>query len=789
MAIADALKPNSNFTAETYNAAAQLGWLQGDLTGAEKNFSQCIRIESKLNTSSGATLAALSGLAVIDGERGNFARAERFTERYAGFIAKHRDWASVGVNLSILSALKLLQGEPAEAARLAGKALDAYKSTGQGASSNVTLFIYADALRQQGQLSQSEEAFYQLQSKLEKGGGTSQDSAFYHYGRGQLYMQKGDYERAEKELGTAQEIVRSDGPRRPLYTLLLGALAELAERQGHLDAAMADYAEAIRLTSSLKVGLDRSASIYLVASQAQLSMRYALLLLKRGRLGGNAFSALDHARAQTLMQTLIGTQVSLRSHASSELRLKDRKLEMELSELAEQRVRALSRRDKTGIGEIDKKIAEATTDHDLVEAQMRGEDQAYAILTQPTQPSLRQIQSRLDGDTVLLEYALDKEGSLLFAMDRERLVSFRLRGSADLNKLTRAAYSKFSRSERMEGTDRVESELSDTILGPAASFLKGHSKLLIVADGSLEYIPFAALPPPRGLRGVGSFMGSAFEVANIPSASFLGLKAQVRQRGRRATSIAVLADPVFTIDDPRVDSGDAQIKKTSLATATRGAGDSATKSGSDLLLADDESDYTRGVNLARLLYSREEAEAIAAVSPKKNFFAAVDFSANRATALDAKVTGSRMIHFATHGIFDSKNPAMSGLVFSLVDRQGNPQAGFLGLEDIYRLHLSADLVVMSACETALGEEVKGEGLVGLTWGFIYAGAKNVVASLWRVNDASTAELMRVFYAGIEREGLTPAAALRKAQQAVASRAAWSAPYYWAGFVIEGRYGN
>ena len=168
---------------------------------------------------------------------------------------------------------------------------------------------------------------------------------------------------------------------------------------------------------------------------------------------------------------------------------------------------------------------------------------------------------------------------------------------------------------------------------------------------------------------------------------------------------------------------------------------------------------------------------------------ATDFDANRAAALLPKVTQSRIVHFATHGVFDAKNPAMSGLIFSLVDKQGKPQAGFLGLDAIYSSHFSADLVVLSACETALGEDVDGEGLVGLTWGFIYAGAKSVVASLWRVNDASTAELMRIFYDGMQRRHLLPAAALRQAQLAIAQKPQWSSPYYWAGFIIEGDYGR
>jgi CHAT domain-containing protein len=227
-----------------------------------------------------------------------------------------------------------------------------------------------------------------------------------------------------------------------------------------------------------------------------------------------------------------------------------------------------------------------------------------------------------------------------------------------------------------------------------------------------------------------------------------------------------------------------------MLSASRGTEDSPVEAKDDdiqSLISEDSA--ARGPRLNRLMHSREEAEAIASVSSKSDLLMAVDFDANRAIANDPRVARSRVVHFATHGIFDSKNPAMSGLVFSLVDKQGNPQAGFLGLDDIYRLHLSADLVVLSACETALGEEVSGEGLVGLTWGFIYAGAKSVVASLWQVNDASTAELMRVFYTGMERHGLSAAAALREAQLTISQQPQWRSPYYWAGFVIEGEYAN
>jgi CHAT domain-containing protein len=143
------------------------------------------------------------------------------------------------------------------------------------------------------------------------------------------------------------------------------------------------------------------------------------------------------------------------------------------------------------------------------------------------------------------------------------------------------------------------------------------------------------------------------------------------------------------------------------------------------------------------------------------------------------------VHFATHGLLDSERPSLSGLVLSMVDERGARQNGYLRLHDIYNLRLDADLVVLSACQTALGKEIKGEGLVGLTRAFMYAGAPRVVASLWQVSDLATAELMKKFYAGMLQRGLRPAAALRAAQLQMSQDSRWASPYFWAGFVIQG----
>jgi CHAT domain-containing protein len=192
-------------------------------------------------------------------------------------------------------------------------------------------------------------------------------------------------------------------------------------------------------------------------------------------------------------------------------------------------------------------------------------------------------------------------------------------------------------------------------------------------------------------------------------------------------------------------------------------------------------------NFVRLRFSRQEADEITRLAPEEKRFEALDFAASRATAMSADLGQYRIVHFATHGLINNQHPELSGMVLSLVDEQGHPQNGFLRLYDIYNLRLGADLVVLSACQTALGKEIKGEGLVGLTRGFMYAGAPRVVASLWRIDDRATAEFMKRFYQAMLGEGLRPAAALRAAQVSMWKERRWQSPHYWAAITFQGEW--
>jgi len=276
------------------------------------------------------------------------------------------------------------------------------------------------------------------------------------------------------------------------------------------------------------------------------------------------------------------------------------------------------------------------------------------------------------------------------------------------------------------------------------------------------------------------------EIVTVPSASTVAvLRREVAGRQPAPKAVAVLADPVFDRQDPRIATRQpiSQVHHTGdLPLHNRDLPMDLERSWMEV------GSTQRGSQIPRLPFSRREAEAIITGAPRGNSFKAVDFRASRTTATSPELAQYRIIHFATHGVLDSRTPALSGIVLSLVDKNGKPQDGFLRLWDIYNLHLPADLVVLSACQTALGKEIKGEGLVGLTRGFMYAGAARVMASLWQVDDVATAELMSQFYQGVFKKHLLPAEALRAAQVQMWKQKRWQQdPYFWGAFQIQGEW--
>ena len=410
--------------------------------------------------------------------------------------------------------------------------------------------------------------------------------------------------------------------------------------------------------------------------------------------------------------------------------------------------------------------------------------------TSPELPSaltLDQIQAEVMGDDeVLLEYALGDEKSYFWVVRRGEISSYELPPAQRLAELAkgfrRAVTAQQPRAEESNGQylERVRkaegdyrqyaAALSRLLLGPVS--LGAVKRILIVAEGPLQYIPFAALSVPDG-KGGKMVLGAEHEVIVLPSASALGaLRKAVARRPLPTLGAAVFADPVFERDDSRV--------------LLRGGGPTL---GSPAATSIRARRAWRGVQptsrrIPRLRGSREEAVAVRSLDEKA--FVAEDFLASRETILRYNLASYHIIHFATHGILDEKHPERSGLILSLVDRKGEPQDGFLRLSDIYGFKLSADLVVLSSCDSSLGKDLSSEGIIGLPRAFLRAGAKSVIATLWKVDDEATAKLMTHFYAHL-RQGEGPASALRNAQLQLSRNEQWSHPYYWAAFVYQGDY--
>ena len=499
-----------------------------------------------------------------------------------------------------------------------------------------------------------------------------------------------------------------------------------------------------------------------------------------------AFAVSEKARARSFLELLSEARAKVRDGVDPALLEKERSLSEAINTKAQQQVQLLMEKRTEESDQICKELDDLVAELAQTRDKIRQSNPRSASVNVPELLSLDEVQKRLlDDDTVLLEYVLGDERSYVWVVTRNSLFSYELAPRQEIETSARKLHeliasrqmiygeSVAARSERQAQADaQIPTQtdlLSKLIIGPLAGVLE-KKRLLVVADGALQYVPFQMLTAPE----TGAYLLQKYEIVNLPSASTLALLQSVAANRKPASkSVAVLADPVFEADDPRVTANVKRLQP---------------RRSNDVQLALRDAGITPdGGQIPRLLASGAEANGIIAAAPWYTGFKAVGFDANREIVFGPQLSDYRIIHFATHGLINSERPELSGIVLSLFDSEGRPQNGFLRLHDIYNLHLPADLVVLSACSTGLGKDVRGEGLIGLTRGFMYAGASGVIASLWKVDDDATAELMKHFYEALFQEGMAPAAALRHAQLTLSQNKRWQSPYYWAGFVIQGQY--
>lgn len=582
----------------------------------------------------------------------------------------------------------------------------------------------------------------------------------------------------------------------------LFSLARLDRGAGRITEARRSVEEVLALVENLrtKVTSPDLRATYFASVQQYYEFYIALLMESHRQLpsAGNqvdAFQASERSRSRVLLDLLEEARADIRRGVDPQLLVREQSLQELLNAKADRQTRLLSgKHTPQEEADLERELTALADEYAQVQAKIRQASPRFAALSKPAKLSMIDLQTRvLDPETVLLEYKLGDDASYLWAVSPASVAGYVLPKRVEIEDAARSVYELLTERNRAPAAEtpvqrqtrlrKAEAEypaaaanLSRMILGPLGP-LPGVKRLLVVSDGALQYIPFAALPDQMGRPGATRMpLVQRYEIVNLPSASVISeIRQDVARRKPSSQMLAVLADPVFDGGDPRVRSmGNLEATKETGTDLERTAGETGAAGGP--------------IIVPRLLFSRQEARSILANVPSNQTLAALNFKASRKTATSAELGRYRYIHFATHGLLNSQHPELSGIVLSLVDENGQPQDGFLRLHEIYDMHLSADLVVLSACQTGLGKEIKGEGLIGLTRGFIYAGAPRVAASLWKVDDAATAELMSRFYRGMLKERKTPAAALRSAQIELSQLPAWKrSPYFWAAFVLQGEW--
>ena len=690
-------------------------------------------------------------------------------------------------SLNSLGTIERVIGESDQAAQHLQQALALFRELGDRRLASATLNNLGELHAAQGRGDVAKTEFEQALSES-RSAEERQREAYTLRNLGALALADRQYDQALQQFQQSLDIERvirnQEGEAESLREI-----ARALSAQGHVDQALSASESALRIVESLrsKVGSPQLRTTYFSSKRSYYDLNVDLLMHDAGGSAATsrvkaALEASERARARSLVDMLRESGIAIREGVDRDLLDREESLRQRINVVESSRVRALADKpDPQRLASIENDLEGLFLQYQQVQSDIRARSPQYAALSQAESFRIDEIQTALDPDTVLLEYLLGDERSYVWAVSPSSVAGYELPPRATIEGLARQVYSRVARegtvaparasAQVADSVRRAKADLSGVLLGAVAPHLAG-KRLVVVADGALLYVPFSLLDAP----------GSAdrplildHEVVHLPSmSSLLAMRRTPRPPRFADASVGIIADPVFAADDVRVVGRQARVDAAAESRAIRG----------ELVRAATDSGLVR---FPRLRFTRQEADGIAALVPSTRRIEALDFAASRQTASSDAFARQTILHFATHGLINSVHPELSGLVLSLVDPQGRPQEGFLRLHDIYNLKLGADLVVLSACQTALGKDIRGEGLIGLTRGFMYAGAPRVVASLWEVDDRATAELMKRLYEGMLVRGLTPAAALRDAQLALRRDRRWSDPFYWGAFVLQGEW--
>jgi len=601
---------------------------------------------------------------------------------------------------------------------------------------------------------------------------------------GDAWLQAGQYRQSFDAYEQAANAYQSLGLGAEQAQAIFGA-AKATRELGSLEDALQHAEAAVTLVESLRSQLiaPELRAFFLASRQDYYAFLIDLLMdMHETSPGGTddylrqALSVSERRRARALVDLIGEASINLSSADSSDF--SDRQLQL-YQQMAESRYRLTRLLDRPNdgvsaptetISSIQQELAEIENELNLLHIENRKRNPDFASLTDPHILDAEQIQGLLEPNTAMLQYTLGENRSFVWLVTRDTIEAWSLADRKTIEQSARRVYEllrvpAFSQQAKAELTTAL-TQLSDQILGPIGQLRQ--SRVVVVADGVLQYLPFSILNSPDEQSEQQALIVK-HEIIHLPSMSVVAAQRRNRRDPKKPLKeIAIFADPVFSSDDIRLK-------------AVSPGGSPASTARQKILLGDNSD------QLKRLPATAQEALNIAELVDPDQRLLATGFDASRKAVINSNLGEFRIIHFATHGLIDSRYPALSSLAFSQFDELGRKQDGFLRLHDIYNLNLNADLVALSACSTALGREISGEGLAGLTQGLFYSGSSSVLASLWQVPDRATAELMKLFYQNLLDKKQEPASALRNAQLDLSSMPRWKSPYFWSAFVLQGEW--
>jgi CHAT domain-containing protein len=613
---------------------------------------------------------------------------------------------------------------------------------------------------------------------------------------GKAFEKLGDKTLARKYLETALEtniaIKDMSGAAENLYNL-----ARLNDADGQSEKALFQLSESLKTTGSLydNVVNNKLQKSYLSTVFDRYEL-YINLLMKMHKASPDkdfarqALQAAEKSRARVMLENLSLSEADFTKDADPEKIRREKEIRVLLNSKADKLTDLLTQNaDKSETDQVSSEINELENELEILRAEFKQQSPLYSAIRTPPPFDVTDFQQNiLDENSLLLEFSLGKDESYLWLVGKNEIGAYVLAPREEietnietLRELLKARELKTDESvedfqQRIKEVEtRYQSaskDLSRQLFGQISGKLSG-KRLIIVPDGKLNFFPAAALPMPDSATDEPILLTN--ETIYEPSAQTLAVLARSRkQTAPGAKNLLLFSDPVFTSDDARFSPENKPVEATN-------AEDSA------------QTDKFRFVEslsrLPRLSASRDESETIVDIVGAATTDNFSGFAATREKLLALKTEDYKILHFATHGLTDEKRPELSGIVLSRFDEKGRKLDEFFRIHDIYGLNLNADLVVLSACETGVGKEIRGEGLMSLNNAFLQTGAKSVMASLWKVEDGATLELMKNFYGAIADERLTPSEALRRAQLKLREIPRYKSPFYWAAFTVQGDFRN